>query len=297
MLGRLQIRDKLNLLVVIPLVLAALLLVPLLSSRFTEAQISARTASVADEARQLSALVEELQQARLLAVAHLRSPAVDSNSLMVQLQLVQEQRVRVAQLARQNADLPLVAALEAVDGLVRLTEPNLIARSASPQATIIAYGAAVEQLIEATNLTQQATVQPSDAWALNSLDSLLRSNESHSRAGALLLAATGLTTAGVRAPLLAEAGQYFARSDDAGRAFQRQASSRSAALFVQATESISSTRIVDAQAEISRSKILSESLPVAVFAAVQSATGLRQLVQSDVAQGVTPNGPRSPTRR
>jgi signal transduction histidine kinase len=286
MFSGLQVRDKLNLLVVLPLVLVALLLVPLLSGRISEAQLSARTASVAAEARQLSELIQDLQQARLLAVARLRSDKVDPSALVVELQLVSEQRVQVQQIAAANGDEALITALGAVERLIRITEPNLVERTASAQATITAFSAAVDQLIKAADLTRKETVQPADGWALSSLDSLLRSNESVSRAGALLLAATSTTSAAGRAQLLGEATQYFARGEDAGRSFQRQASERTAAVFAQATDSISSTRIVDAQAQISRSATLSDDQSVAVFAAVQSATGLRQLVQSDITQGV-----------
>ena len=287
MFSRLQVRDKLNLLVVIPLVLVALLLIPLLSGRISEAQLSARTASVAAATRQLSELIQDLQQARLLAVARLRSDKVDPNALVVRLQLVSEQRVQMEQTAAANGDAALVTALGAVERLIRLTEPNLVERTASAQATITAFSATIDQLIKAADLTRQRTAQPADAWALSSLDSLLRSNESVSRAGVLLLAATSTSTSPAdRTRLLDEAAQYFARGEDAGQSFQRQTTERAAAVFAQATDSLSATRIVDAQDQISRSKTLSDEVPVAVFAAVQSVTGLRQLVQSDITQGV-----------
>ncbi len=285
-LGRLQVREKLNLLVVIPLVLVALLLVPLLTGRVGEARVSAHTSSVAAQARQLSVLVQELQQARLLAVARLRSADVEPNALIVQLQLVEDQRTTLEPLARENGNPALLAALDGVRRLVGDTGPALVGRSVPATDAIAAFGTAVDELVSAAALTQQTTVEAADAWALSSLDSLLRSNESVSRGGALLLAATGTTSARARSQLLAAAAEYFARGDDAGQAFQRQATDRAARVFGQATDSISAARIGDAQAQIGRSAEVSDSLPVTVFAAVQSQTELRQLVQTEITQGV-----------
>ena len=100
-LDRLLIRQKVNLLVLFPMVLVVLLLVPQLIQRVHDARIHRQTAQTAEAARQVSGLVEDVQLARLLSVSYLDAKnQVSADDLMLQLQTVAATRAQVARCAR-----------------------------------------------------------------------------------------------------------------------------------------------------------------------------------------------------
>ena len=284
-LGRLRVGAKLNLLVVIPLLVVVLLYIPLLSGRLSAARTSATTEAVARTGRQIAILVEELQQARLLAVARKGSPAVAPNDLVVQLQLVRELGSQIQPTGAHAAELR--AALTGVDRLVIDTGPRLVAGTLAPDSVIAAFGAVVDRLVAAVGLPRQITENSEDAWALTSLDALLRSNEATSRAGALLLAATS-ADATRRQTLLSSAIDFTARATEAGAQFRQVATPRATEVFDRAAKSLASAKIAAGTRQVS---LLSEDadtgdLTVEMFAAVQSQTGLRQLAQGEISQSV-----------
>src|SRR5450631_2916640 len=92
MVRPLTVRRRVNLLAVIPLLAVALLVVPLFTAQFAQAQQAGASAQEAQTAQQVAALIEQLQQLRLLSVAYLSDPSVTPNSLTLQAVVVQEQR-------------------------------------------------------------------------------------------------------------------------------------------------------------------------------------------------------------
>ncbi|MBL8928570.1 MAG: HAMP domain-containing protein [Kineosporiaceae bacterium] len=289
-LNRLRVGAKLNLLVAIPLVVVVLLYVPLISERLSAASTSAATERTALTGRQLAILVEELQEARLLAVAHRASSSVDPNSLIVQLQLVRELASEVRPSGAQAGDL--AEATAQVDELVRATEPRLLTRSLTAESIISRFGSLVDRLIAASALSRQVTDSAQDAWGLASLDSLLRSNEAASRGGALLLAATASTDDARRQALLDAAADYGVRADEAAIDFRRVATAPAAEVFDRATKSLASEQIAEVTAELAGEREADHAehvgghLTVEAFSAVQSQTGLRQLAQGEIAQTI-----------
>src|SRR5688572_1464989 len=71
MLARLGIRQKLSLLLAIPLTAVVLVLVPFTAERIDDARSARTTARTAEAARQIGALIQTLQQERLLALGYL----------------------------------------------------------------------------------------------------------------------------------------------------------------------------------------------------------------------------------
>src|SRR5262249_13205680 len=86
MLSRLGIRQKLGVLLVIPLLAVAAVLVPFTAERVNDARSAGVTASTADAARRVGALIQALQQERLLALGYLSTSTLDRNALLSQSQ-------------------------------------------------------------------------------------------------------------------------------------------------------------------------------------------------------------------
>src|SRR5690349_5624395 len=84
MLSRLGIRQKLALLLVIPLLAVAAVLVPFTAERVNEARSADITARTADVARRVGALIQALQQERLLSLGYLATSTLDQSALLAQ---------------------------------------------------------------------------------------------------------------------------------------------------------------------------------------------------------------------
>jgi len=80
MLSRLNIRQKLTLLLVIPLVAVALVFVGFTAERVADARAHDATASTALAARDIGALIQTLQRERLLALGYLAAPSLQRSA-------------------------------------------------------------------------------------------------------------------------------------------------------------------------------------------------------------------------
>ena len=113
-LDRLTVREKVNLLALIPLLVSVLLLVPLVATRLDQARQAARAADLAETAREVGALAEQMQQVRLLSVAYIGDKTVAPNALAVQLAEVQELRARLVDRTDPATEPELAAALRQI---------------------------------------------------------------------------------------------------------------------------------------------------------------------------------------
>jgi signal transduction histidine kinase len=280
MLSRLLIREKLNLLVLLPLLMVLVLLVPLLASRIEEARLSRATTDAVNAARQVSGLVQEVQTARLLSVAYLDAKGLPGNNLVVQMSTVGDTRARLLRDFAGTDNAPLLAALRSAD----LTNTNraILARRLTDQGAVGAFGAVVDRLVNSLGLTRQRTAKPSDAWAMTGLDALLRANEASSRAGVSLLVAASNPAArgaalGEARSLQALAGAQVARfatlsTPSAVRLFQSAATGPGAQRLAAAASTVGLAGAAVPQGDVASS----------VFAAVQSQTTLRQIVEGQI---------------
>src|SRR4051794_13809465 len=95
MLTRLKIGQKLNLLVVLPLIAVVITTVPLVLERVDAARASAATAQAARDARDVGGLIQDLQQERLLSLGYLATRQLDRGALVAQAQAVTDDTVRL----------------------------------------------------------------------------------------------------------------------------------------------------------------------------------------------------------
>src|SRR5262245_61966423 len=149
MLNRLGIRQKLTLLLMIPLTAVVVVLVPFTAERIVEARSAGITARVASAARQVGGLIEALQQERLLSMGYLAVRTLDRSVLVAQSQSAADE---AAQLRSDPLTEDLVApAGDALDALVPLREA-VIARSTDARTVYAAFRAADAALLDGLRL-------------------------------------------------------------------------------------------------------------------------------------------------
>ncbi|MGS2613161.1 sensor histidine kinase [Micromonospora sp. LZ34] len=175
LLGRLRIRGKLALLVVIPLVSTVGLAVPVVLDRVAAAQ---RAGDIADRVRlasRIGTLVQDLQQERILSVGLLLGRI--SRTELVRKSATVDDRVADLRAERGDALPPPVA--DALDGVRALTDLRraVLAGTATPSRIMDAYGPVDIALIESLRLPFSVDTETAAGRQVLALDALLRADE------------------------------------------------------------------------------------------------------------------------
>ena len=146
MLSRLSIRQKLSLLLVIPLAAVALVMVGFTAERVADARSAGSTATTALAARDIGALIQTLQQERLLALGYLAAPSLQRSALVTQSQTAIDDTARLGDDPRTAAVIAAARpALNALTGIRR----SVINRTVSAKVAYDAYRAANTALLDA----------------------------------------------------------------------------------------------------------------------------------------------------
>ena len=175
MLGRLRIRGKLVLLVVIPLLAVVGLTVPVVLDRIQLAGRAADTAEAVRIAARIGALVQDIQQERFLAVGLLVRVA-DTARVEQQIKTVDDHTSAV----RTDSTLTLPKAVDDALGGVRELQPlrsSVLAGQTTPDKVITGYGAVVTRLIDALRLEGGVDVKTTEGRQVVALDAALRTDE------------------------------------------------------------------------------------------------------------------------
>ncbi|MDM4721081.1 nitrate- and nitrite sensing domain-containing protein [Micromonospora sp. WMMA1363] len=175
LLGRLRIRNKLALLVVIPLLSMVGLAVPVVLDRIAVAQ---RAADIADRVRvasRIGSLVQDLQQERILSVGLLLGRV--SPSELVQKSAAVDDRVADLRATR-GESLPseVAAALDEIRTLADL-RAAVLAGTATPDEVMDAYGPVNLALIDSLRLPFTVDTNTAAGRQVLALDGLLRTDE------------------------------------------------------------------------------------------------------------------------
>ncbi len=188
MLARLGIRQKLTALAALPMVAVLLTMAPFIVERVQDAAQSRATATAAGNARDVAALIQDLQQERLLSLAFLTSQQLDRTAF-------------VAQTATSTADAARLGSAPATAGIVNGADRSLtnlaairlltIDRGITAETAYQAYRRAIADLITALHLTNPQGVDTTGVSQLQVLDELTRANEEASSVGATLVAVAG----------------------------------------------------------------------------------------------------------
>jgi signal transduction histidine kinase len=275
---QLRVRGKLNLLLLLPLAAVVLVAVPFVAGQVDNARSSASTADAARNARQLGALIWELQQERLVTADYLAEPTADDSAMALQQQVVADDAESLQKSLDVSASDELSSALVRLGSLAELRQ-NARHRGAALDSVARAYHAVIEALIDALRLVSERTSDAEGTRQLTALDALLRANEESALRGMALIAAAVrpqvgqdlLTTSSAQSQMFTER-------------FVQQANADQAALVV----------LVDQGEAAHRVDALAQSLPnpndqtvVQPFvrgsrAAAEAQANLRRLVQDQV---------------
>ncbi|MFG2110396.1 sensor histidine kinase [Micromonospora chersina] len=172
LLGRLRIRGRLALLVIIPLLSMVGLAVPVVLDRVAAAQRAVDTADMVRVASRIGSLVQDLQQERLLSVGSLLG-RVTRTELIQKAATVDD---RVADLRAEPLPAPVRSALDGVRTLADLRSA-VLAGKATADEIMTAFGAVDMALIEALRLPFQVDTGTSAGRQVLALDALLRADE------------------------------------------------------------------------------------------------------------------------
>ncbi|MFC0030833.1 nitrate- and nitrite sensing domain-containing protein [Micromonospora chaiyaphumensis] len=172
LLGRLRIRGRLALLVIIPLLSMVGLAVPVVLDRVAAAQRAADIADTVRVASRIGTLVQDLQQERLLSVGFLLG-RVTRTELIQKSATVDD---RVADLRAESLPAPVRTALDGVRTLADL-RTAVLAGKATPDDIMGAFRTVDMALIESLRLPFQVDTGTSAGRQVLALDALLRADE------------------------------------------------------------------------------------------------------------------------
>ncbi|TDC76796.1 HAMP domain-containing protein [Micromonospora sp. KC606] len=185
LLGKLRIRGKLAVLVIIPLLSMVGLAVPVVLDRVSEARRATDTSEAVRLANRVGSLVQDLQQERFLSVGLLLG-RVSRSELVQKSAAVDDQ---VADLHAELGDQLSADLRAALDGVRRLAElrPHVLTGSTSPSQVMEAFGPINMALIEALRLPFRADTDTSVGRQVVALDGLMRADERLGVAAALIV--------------------------------------------------------------------------------------------------------------
>jgi signal transduction histidine kinase len=282
-LNRLAVRERVNLLALVPLIVTIILAIPLIAMRLDHARAATETSQAATATVQTGRLIVLIQQARLLSLTYLSRPNASANDLEVKLRDVESERARLADLESVRSRPELSQAIRTAQKLQDVGAA-VLARRLSDLYAVDAYSQTADALIDALHLARDTTTNSAEVTELSALDALLRSDEAASQRAATLLLA--VLNPNRRSQALVAARELAVIERTAAEQFRRLSSSatiRTAALM---EDSASSDRLNASenwlrQAQATRANPI---LAAEVLAAAQSQTQLRQLVETGVAR-------------
>lgn len=193
-LGRLRIRGKLTLLVIIPLLAVAGLVVPVVRGLVRDAARASEVDRVATVAERVGNLLADLQRERLLEVGYLLG-VVSGDDVELQIAAVTD---RVRDVPYELGDTLPAAVRDRIAAVGSLTElrDRVRARKATADQVIEAYAPLLDTMIESFELVRNSDPATEAGRQLIALDALLRLDESNTESTALLAAMAGGDVAG-----------------------------------------------------------------------------------------------------
>jgi signal transduction histidine kinase len=277
-LSRFSIRGKLNILLMLALAAVLLVATPFVVDQVGKAQSAGRTADTARNARELGALVGELQRERLVTAAYLATPNAGSEEMVRQQRHVDEAAANVrSALGAQMSD-ELASALVRLGSLQELRQ-SALRRGVSPDGVARTFHAVIGALVDALRLVPQRTGDAEGTRQLTALEALLRGNEFGALRGMALIATavdpqTGsvlLDDASAQAPMFIER-------------FVQQADVEHAGLVVKVDQGDAARRVDELASQVTDGRVPTsrEAYVTDVFTGVEAQSGLRRSVQDQV---------------
>lgn len=281
-LGRLGIRGKLNLLLMLPLTAVVLVSVPYVAGEIDDARSARTTADVASQARSLGTLAWELQRERLLTAHYIASSSAGSAAMLKQQGVVAETVNKVRSELTSDAPEELSAALVRIGSLEEI-RANALRRGASLDSVARTYHAVIDAVINALRLVPQQTSDAEGTRQLTSLDALLRANEENSLRGMALIIVLVTPESGqtVLDDSKQQASLFLER-------FVQQADVDQATQVVQVDQGETGRRVdaLEARLPEARTPVAVQSLLPDILGAVEAQSNQRRLAQDQVTTGI-----------
>ncbi|EMD27062.1 sensor histidine kinase [Amycolatopsis azurea] len=283
LLGRLGIRGKLNLLLMLPLTAVVLVSVPYVAGEVDDARSARTTADVASQARALGTLAWELQRERLLTAHYIASSSASSSAMLKQQGVVADTVNQVRAQLPSDAPEELAAALVRIGSLNEIRE-NALRRAASLDSVARTYHAVIDSVINSLRLVPQQTSDAEGTRQLTALDALLRANEENSLRGMALIIV--LVTPDSGEPVLADAKQ---QSSLFLERFVQQADVTQATQVVAVEQGETGRRVDSLEGKIAeaRGPQAVQNLLPDILGAVDAQSNQRRLAQDAVTTGIT----------
>ncbi|MDG4794249.1 nitrate- and nitrite sensing domain-containing protein [Micromonospora sp. WMMD1082] len=185
LLGRLRIRGKLTLLVIIPLLGVLGLTLPVVWERVGVAQRAGDIESTVQVASRVGTLLQHLQRERMLAIGLLLGQ-VERSQLVQEIAEVDDRIVDLR--VEFGGDLP-TEVRGALDGIKQLADVRtaVLAGRAAPEQVIGAYGPIHLALIDSLRLPYDVDTRSPAGRQVLALDGILRKSEGLSNGGAMIV--------------------------------------------------------------------------------------------------------------
>jgi len=286
LLGRLRVREKLALLVLLPLIAVVATAVPLVVGQLHAVSQARRSADVVSAAVQVGTLVQQLQQERLLSLGYLAT-GDGRDRLVVRSAEVEDLIAQVRTDVGDRVSTLLPPALDTVAAL-DLVRTRVLRQDIDPDTLFTAYSNAIGVLIDAISLHQDANTATDTGRQELALDALIRHDEATSSAGAALF--VGLANVNdIDARVIALVSAAASVQDSQERLFLSLASSSAKTLYRLVQEGPASqsverylSRVTGDPVGAVGDKVTDDLLP-----GVESLTALSRLVQIKIARDVS----------
>ncbi|HZM81496.1 MAG TPA: nitrate- and nitrite sensing domain-containing protein [Candidatus Limnocylindrales bacterium] len=273
-IDRLRVRGKLNLLLLLPMTAVVLVAVPFVGLQIQNATSAGTTAASANVARDLGALVWELQRERLITAGYLADRDATEADLMLQHHAVSATADHLLASLNPDTSEELVNALVRIGSLGEL-RTSVHKRGAAVDSVARAYHAIIEALIDSLRLVPQLSSDAEGTRQLTALDALLRANEESSLRGMALVAT--VISPQIGRDLLATSS---AQSQMFTERFTQQADAEQAALVVLVDQGEAARRVEAlAQQLLTTAGTATPAFVRGVLDAVAAQADLRRLTQ------------------
>jgi signal transduction histidine kinase len=285
LLGRLRVRGKLTLLVLLPLAAVLLTAIPLTGARLGAVGKANRTADTVSGAVTVGTLIQQLQQERLLLLGY-QAGQEERGDLVVRAAAVRDAAVAVRD---GNGSAQLLAAAGTVGDLEFVRRGVLgSAKPVDPGTVFSAYGTVIELLIDSLGLNTDADTSTRVGREELALDALIRHDEAISAAGAAMLVGLARPGGRVDADVVSLVAAAVGAQSEQERLFLGLAAPSAIGLYREVQEGPASQTVQQLLSRVTGDPTGAIGDPVDqnLLPSVESLTGLGRLVQIKVGRDV-----------
>src|SRR5512142_567077 len=168
MLARLNVRQKLTLLLLLPFIAVLLTSIPFAVEQVNQAVAAGATVGVASQARTVGVLVQNLQEERLLALAFLASDETEQDAYVSRTAATDDEAATVGDGLSLPRDVKIKSAIGGLSVLGTL-RTSVLRRTAAPATVYATYHNLVVGLVDALRLTQQNDADATGIRQMNTL--------------------------------------------------------------------------------------------------------------------------------